>query len=62
MNLVALLVAPAVVGLWLSGGQWGARAIALVAVLVIVASVIVSKRRPIAVGEVEHDEPAPVAS
>ncbi len=62
MNLVALLVAPAVVGLWLAGGAWTGRAIALVAVLLIVASIIVTKRRPIAVGEVEHDEPAPVAS
>ncbi|MFC6239503.1 sodium-translocating pyrophosphatase, partial [Longivirga aurantiaca] len=61
MNLVALLVAPAVVGLWLAGGAWTGRAIALVAVLAIVASIIVTKRRPIAVGEVEHDEPAPVA-
>ncbi len=62
MNLVALLVAPAVVGLWLAGGAWTGRAIALVAVLAIVASIVVTKRRPIAVGEVEHDEPAPVAS
>ena len=63
MNLVALLVAPAVVTMFLSEGttllRWG---IALVAVLIIVASVVVSKRRPITVGEVEHDEPAPVAS
>ncbi len=63
MNLVALLVAPAVVSLFLTEGttllRWG---IALVAVLIVVGSVIVSKRRPIAVGEVEHDEPAAVAS
>jgi K(+)-stimulated pyrophosphate-energized sodium pump len=63
MNLVALLVAPAVVSLFLTEGttllRWG---IALVAVLIVVGAVIVSKRRPIAVGEVEHDEPAAVAS
>ncbi|MGE0818328.1 MAG: sodium-translocating pyrophosphatase [Candidatus Nanopelagicales bacterium] len=63
MNLVALLVAPAVVAMFLSEGttllRWG---IALLAVLIIVGAVIVSKRRPVAVGEVEHDEPAPVAS
>jgi K(+)-stimulated pyrophosphate-energized sodium pump len=63
MNLVALLVAPAVVSLFLKEGttllRWG---IALLAVLIVVGSVIVSKRRPIAVGEVEHDEPAAVAS
>jgi K(+)-stimulated pyrophosphate-energized sodium pump len=63
MNLVALLVAPAVVSLFLTEGttllRWG---IALAAVLIVVGAVIVSKRRPIAVGEVEHDEPAAVAS
>jgi len=63
MNLVALLVAPAVVSLFLTEGGTPIRwAIALVAVVIIVGAVIVSKRRPIAVGEVEHDEPAPVAS
>ena len=53
MNLVALLVAPAVVSLSIgSGANTGLRwAIALVAVAIIVASVIVSKRRPIAVGD-----------
>jgi K(+)-stimulated pyrophosphate-energized sodium pump len=62
MNLVALLVAPAVVSLFLTEGgtpiRWG---IALAAVVIIVGAVIVSKRRPIAVGE-EHEEPAAVAS
>ncbi len=63
MNLVALLVAPAVVTLFLGDGTTLLRwAIAIVAVLIIVISVIVSKRRPITVGEVEHDEPAAVAS
>ena len=52
--LVALLIAPAVVALSIGDSanaplRWG---IALVAVLIVVASVVVSKRRPIAVGEV----------
>ncbi len=52
MNLVALLVAPAVVQLSIGDDQNdGARAaIAIAAVLVIVASVLISKRRPISVG------------
>ena len=54
MNLVALLIAPAVVALSIGESanaplRWG---IALVAVLIVVASVVISKRRPIAVGEV----------
>jgi len=54
MNLVALLIAPAVVALSIGESanaplRWG---IAVVAVLIVVASVVVSKRRPIAVGEV----------
>jgi K(+)-stimulated pyrophosphate-energized sodium pump len=53
MNLVALLVAPAVVSLSIgTGANTGLRwAIAIVAVAIIVASVVVSKRRPIAVGD-----------
>ena len=52
MNLVALLIAPAVVTLSIgesanTGLRW---AIALVAVAIVVVAVIVSKRRPIAVG------------
>jgi K(+)-stimulated pyrophosphate-energized sodium pump len=55
MNLVALLVAPMVVGMSIGDRantplRWG---IAVVCVLIVVASVIVSKRRPVAVGE-EH--------
>ncbi|MFZ4486433.1 MAG: sodium-translocating pyrophosphatase [Candidatus Nanopelagicales bacterium] len=55
MNLVALLVAPAVVSLSIGAGantalRW---TIAIVAVAIIVASVVISKRRPIAVGDVE---------
>ncbi len=54
MNLVALLIAPAVVALSIGDSantplRWG---IALLAVAIVVASVVVSKRRPIAVGEV----------
>jgi K(+)-stimulated pyrophosphate-energized sodium pump len=61
MNLVALLVAPAVVSLFLTGQdalRWG---IAIVAVLVVVGAVIVSKRRAITVGE-EEDTAAPAAA
>ena len=58
MNLVALLIAPAVVSLSIgesanTGLRW---AIALVAVIIVVVSVVISKRRPIAVGEVPVDE------
>jgi K(+)-stimulated pyrophosphate-energized sodium pump len=53
MNLVALLIAPAVVALSIGDSanttlRW---AIALVAVAIVVVAVIISKRRPIAVGE-----------
>jgi K(+)-stimulated pyrophosphate-energized sodium pump len=51
MNLVALLIAPAVVKLSIDG-QTGIRlAIAVVAVGIVVAAVVNSKRRPIAVGD-----------
>jgi K(+)-stimulated pyrophosphate-energized sodium pump len=57
MNLVALLIAPAVVSLTLDGNalRFG---IALVAVLVVVGAVVVSKRRPVAVGELPADAKA----
>lgn len=53
MNLVALLIAPAIIGLTYGDGandvvRWG---IALVAAAVIVGAVVVSKRRDIAIGE-----------
>jgi K(+)-stimulated pyrophosphate-energized sodium pump len=53
MNLVALLIAPAVVALSIGESangplRWG---IALAAVLVVVVAVVISKRRPIAVGD-----------
>jgi K(+)-stimulated pyrophosphate-energized sodium pump len=55
MNLVALLVAPAVVTLSIGDGanptiRW---AIALVATAIVVVAVVISKRRPIAVGDQE---------
>ena len=61
MNLVALLIAPAVVSLSLSGAtllRWG---IALVAAAIIIAAVIISSRRPVAVeaDPATEDEPAP---
>jgi len=59
MNLVALLIAPAIIGLTYGEGandliRWG---IALVALAVIVAAVVVSKRRDIAIGD-SDDAPA----
>jgi K(+)-stimulated pyrophosphate-energized sodium pump len=53
MNLVALLIAPAVVALSIgtSENTWLRWGIALGAVLIVVVAVVVSKRRPIAVGE-----------
>ncbi|ANS78885.1 Pyrophosphate-energized proton pump [Serinicoccus hydrothermalis] len=55
MNLVALLIAPAIIGLTYGDGanaaiRWG---IALAAFAVIVAAVVVSKRRDIAIGDSE---------
>ncbi|MBU6245533.1 MAG: sodium-translocating pyrophosphatase [Actinomycetales bacterium] len=52
MNLVALLIAPAVVALSIGGSandvvRW---AIALVAAAIVIVAVVISKRRPIAVG------------
>jgi K(+)-stimulated pyrophosphate-energized sodium pump len=53
MNLVALLIAPAVVVMSVGEGEnpvlrW---AIALAATLIVVVAVVISKRRPIAVGD-----------
>ena len=51
MNLVALLIAPAVVTLSLTGSsllRWG---IAALAAVIVVVAIVVSKRRPIAVGD-----------
>jgi K(+)-stimulated pyrophosphate-energized sodium pump len=52
MNLVALLIAPAVVTLALEGKDGIRLAISLAATAVIVGAIINSKRRPIAVGDV----------
>lgn len=51
MNLVALLIAPAVVSMNLEGDTLTRLGITIAATLVVVVSVIISKRRPITVGE-----------
>ena len=51
MNLVALLIAPAVVTLALDDQTFIRWAIALGAVAIVVIAIVVSKRRPIAVGD-----------
>ena len=56
MNLVALLIAPAVVTMWLNNQLPMARGIALVSVIVIVVSIVISKRRPIAVGDADMND------
>ena len=58
MNLVALLIAPAVVAMSIGADEnaplrW---IIALVSVVIIVTSVVISKRRPIAVGDQEFSD------
>ncbi|MGR6967297.1 sodium-translocating pyrophosphatase [Geodermatophilus sp. URMC 61] len=64
MNLVALLIAPAVVGLSVGEGQNTAVriAIAVVAALVIVGAVVVSKRRSVVVGGAPTDAPTPLTT
>ncbi len=59
MNLVALLIAPAVVGLSVGEDQNTAAriAIAVVAALIIVGAVVVSKRRSVVVGGASTDAP-----
>ena len=49
MNLVALLIAPAVVSLYLAGNAKIGWAIAFGAIVIIVAAVLIAKSRPIAV-------------
>jgi K(+)-stimulated pyrophosphate-energized sodium pump len=63
MNLVALLVAPSVVSLYLAGNAKIGWAIAFGAVVIIVAAVLIAKSRPIAVeadptAEIDDDEPS----
>ena len=60
MNLVALLIAPAVVAQQLDGNSGVRIAIALVAVVIVVVSVIISKRRPISVGDQQAADAAAV--
>ena len=55
MNLVALLIAPAVVSLKLDGNTAITWIIALVALAIVVAAVVISKRRPIAVAAEEAE-------
>ncbi len=57
MNLVSLLIAPAVVSLTLDGNALRF-VFALLAVVVVVGAVVVSKRRPVAVGELPADASA----
>jgi K(+)-stimulated pyrophosphate-energized sodium pump len=57
MNLVALLIAPSIVALYLAGNAYIGWIIALVAFLIVVGAVVIAKMRPIAVGddpEIEH--------
>ncbi len=56
MNLVALLIAPAVVSLFLNNQTALRLSIAGGATAIVVAAVIISKRRPIAVSEDDIDE------
>ena len=58
MNLVALLIAPAIVGLSVGADandalRWG---ISLLSIVIIVVAVVISKRRPIAVGDQQASE------
>ena len=59
MNLVALLIAPAIVTMSLQSGvgSWLRYVICAVAVLIVVVSMVISKRRPIAVGEEQINVP-----
>ncbi len=58
MNLVSLLIAPAVVSQFLTDKTALRVLIALGAVVVVVGAVVISKRRPIAVGEVPAETAA----
>jgi K(+)-stimulated pyrophosphate-energized sodium pump len=58
MNLVSLLIAPAVVKVFLQGETALRVGVALLAVAIVTGSIVISKRRPVAVGEV----PAEVAA
>jgi K(+)-stimulated pyrophosphate-energized sodium pump len=62
MNLVSLLIAPAVVAMSLGENQNDTLRIiiAVVAALVVAGAVYVSKRRPVAIGDTAPEEPEPV--
>ena len=51
MNLVALLIAPSIVSLYLAGNAKFGWIIAIVAFAIVVVAVLVAKSRPIAVGD-----------
>ncbi len=55
MNLVALLAAPAVVSVTLEGNDVLRWAISLGALAIVVVAVVISKRRPIAVGDADTE-------
>jgi K(+)-stimulated pyrophosphate-energized sodium pump len=59
MNLVSLLIAPAVITLSVGEDQNTPvrLTIAVVAALIVAGAVYVSKRRPVAIGDVQEDEP-----
>ncbi len=61
MNLVSLLIAPAVVGMSVGEDQNDALriAIAVAAALIIAGAVFISKRRSVAIGDHPDNEPAP---
>ncbi|NDB18457.1 MAG: sodium-translocating pyrophosphatase, partial [Actinobacteria bacterium] len=60
MNLVALLIAPAVVAQQLDGNSGTRILVALVALAIVIVSVIISKRRPISVGDQQAADAAVV--
>lgn len=58
MNLVALLIAPAVVSVFLTEQTAIRLGVTAIALIVIVAAVVISKRRPIAQGDIDDAEGA----
>ncbi|MFZ1362759.1 MAG: sodium-translocating pyrophosphatase [Candidatus Nanopelagicales bacterium] len=58
MNLVALLIAPAVVSVFLYDNLAIRLGVTALALIIIVAAVLISKRRPIAQGEIADEEGA----
>lgn len=64
MNLVSLLAVPVIIKFAYGEDEnaWVRYSIAAVAVVVIVIAVYVSKRRPIAIGDVQEEAPAPATA